>query len=530
MYPDKPRANLDHDLLGTKEKAEAIKNFIEVKEEYLKENNMIVLYGNWGSGKSSVINHIMDRLDKNRNICLKFDAWLYERDDNLPYSLLEFIIDNLLEYDKFKENTEITKKAENALKLGSYILSGLTKGIKFNIKTPQGLVSLLGIVPEITFEYDMEKVVHHFENNGNDNDNVENKSYHQKVEDLKKYFKDLSKVLEHNNQRLIVFIDELDRCEPEHILNLLASIKVLFAYGENIIYFVAVDKDAVSKAIKTKYGDVVKAEEYLEKIFNISFNMPRILCLKKFIMQYDFFNDEVIAEKLTKFFEEIKFTNPRHLKKVLNKYAILTEFKRSNIDKGLIPKIIRYDENDGIVGYLFDTIFVLYFIILYDIYPKKYLEVKRYEYRVRHLKHISLVYSGGYKRSSRPYFNKYIDAISNNLLNTAKFLEIKKHLSDKDDFIENVIRFGDLMAILKEVGDENYTDFDKFISEIPIFLSCIGDENIDNETNLAERYSKAGITVNFWIYIKNHYEDLKEKNYSNPYPFTSLFKMAETLL
>ena len=135
MYPDKPRANLDYDLLGTKEKAEAIKNFIEVKEEYLKENNMIVLYGNWGSGKSSVINHIMDRLDKNRNICLKFDAWLYERDDNLPYSLLEFIIDNLLEYDKFKENTEITKKAENALKLGSYILSGLTKGIKFNIKT-----------------------------------------------------------------------------------------------------------------------------------------------------------------------------------------------------------------------------------------------------------------------------------------------------------------------------------------------------------------------------------------------------------
>ena len=64
------------------------------------------------------------------------------------------------------------------------------------------------------------------------------------------------------------------------------------------------------------------------------------------------------------------------------------------------------------------------------------------------------------------------------------------------------------MAILKEVGDENYTDFDKFISEIPIFLSCIGDENIDNETNLAERYSKAVITVNFWIYIKNHYDNL----------------------
>jgi hypothetical protein len=66
---------------------------------------------------------------------------------------------------------------------------------------------------------------------------------------------------------------------------------------------------------------------------------------------------------------------------------------------------------------------------------------------------------------------------------------------------------------------------------INIFLSCVGDEDIDeHETNLSERIAKAGITVDFWEYIKNNYEDLIEKNYSNPYPFTNLFKMVETYL
>jgi predicted KAP-like P-loop ATPase len=42
---------------------------------------MIVLYGNWGSGKSSVIKYIHDELNKEDNfICIIFDAWLYEKE------------------------------------------------------------------------------------------------------------------------------------------------------------------------------------------------------------------------------------------------------------------------------------------------------------------------------------------------------------------------------------------------------------------------------------------------------------------
>ena len=183
----------------------------------------------------------------------------------------EHVLDELEK--KFKDNETIKSKikenTERTLKLGWYVLGGLAKGIKFNVKTPF-LAKLLG-VPEVNFEYDMEKVVDHFDEK--EDEEFKNMSYHQKVKELKNCFRELSNILRKDNKKLIVFIDELDRCEAENILSLLASIKLFFSLGgedkdenKNIVYFVAVDKDAVAKAIETKYKNIIKAEEYLEKI------------------------------------------------------------------------------------------------------------------------------------------------------------------------------------------------------------------------------------------------------------------------
>ncbi|XRO76537.1 hypothetical protein ACO3VM_07080 [Methanocaldococcus sp. 10A] len=46
----------------------------------------------------------------------------------------------------------------------------------------------------------------------------------------------------------------------------------------------------------------------------------------------------------------------------------------------------------------------------------------------------------------------------------------------------------------------------------------------DNPNITPEMYEYAGITVNFWEYIKNYYKDLIEKNYSSNYSFTNLLK------
>ena len=484
------------DYFGVWNKLNAIDDVL-IKTDVLLSHKIIALYGNWGSGKSSIVETLIDRYkeankklettfnSKSINeelITIKFDAWKYEKEDNLPYALLDFILSKLENHKKANLGirTKIKIIKDKLLKSGKIVFKSI--GAKFEF---------FGI--EIGLEQDDDK--------------------RKEIDNLFEGFNILSNILKKNNKRLIVFIDDLDRCEVENILNLLSSIKLLFASGDNINYFCAVDKEAVSKALKNKYDDKVKSEEYLEKIFNFSFHMPEY-SVEKFVKQYEFFNNDEIAKKLAEFFKAINFTNPRHLKKVLNKYEYLINVKNSeNISNNLselIPDIIGSKGE----GYLLDTIFVLYFIILYEFYYEKYLEVKKYEHRVKHLKYID--YLEGKRRSSL-YF---------------EYMECHKFISNpKDVFLFDYV----VNVFYNANAHKNHNDAKKaiygIIDCISIFLSCVGDENIDEtETNLTERYAKAGITVEFWEYIKYNYEDLIEKDYSNPYPFTNLFKMAETLL
>ena len=62
----------NNDLFGTYTKAKSILDFIELKEneKLLSENNLIAIYGEWGIGKSCLMNTIQENLDNERyDIC-----------------------------------------------------------------------------------------------------------------------------------------------------------------------------------------------------------------------------------------------------------------------------------------------------------------------------------------------------------------------------------------------------------------------------------------------------------------------------
>ncbi|WP_055435946.1 P-loop NTPase fold protein [Lacinutrix algicola] len=176
----------------------------------------------------------------------------------------------------------------------------------------------------------------------------------------------------------IVFIDDLDRCEPENVLNLLSALKLFFTYGKKTIFFCGIDKKAVKEAVKTKYGEVVKANEYLEKIFDISFTMPEYKNILKLVDQYfDKREDDAIkgsiSENISFFFEAIKFTNPRRVKKVLNKLQLLRSVINNNLNHGGNKNITNiYSDKTG--NYL-ETILTIYLIILHEFHPTSYEKV-----------------------------------------------------------------------------------------------------------------------------------------------------------
>jgi energy-coupling factor transporter ATP-binding protein EcfA2 len=336
----------ENDYLGIIVKGDLIKLFLESNKDQFSDIKMFALYGEWGSGKSTLMKYLQKELRPNFNTFF-FDTWEFETDNNLSLSLLELLIS--------ESTTPGEDVAGELIKVAEKLLKGFTKSIR---------ISLPGLSIDgkaLTEELESEK----------------EKTFAQLRKEFKTEFQRWEdKVVAQNKREYnVVFIDDLDRCEPENVLNLLSALKLFFTYGKRTVFFCGIDKKAVNEAVKTKYGEVVKANEYLEKIFDLSFSMPAIFHFDRLVGFY--FSDIAIGEKnvngiwseqIEDFFKKMNFFNPRRVKKVLNKYKILLNFCAKLESEGYrMPNIYFSSQKEGC---FFETIVCLYFVILREFYPE----------------------------------------------------------------------------------------------------------------------------------------------------------------
>lgn len=356
----------ENDYLGIIDKGQIIKTFVESNTDEFKDIKMFALYGEWGSGKSTLMKYLQKELKGTFNTFF-FEAWEFESDSNLSLSLLEFLI---------KNSDDSTEQALGEIyKTASKLFKGFVKSTK--VTFPMGITNIT---------VDGSKVL--------EANKKKTKSFLELKDDFKTKFRkwEDNKTPQKSNEFNIIFIDDLDRCEPENVLNLLSALKLFFTYGEKTIFFCGIDKKAVKEAVKTKYGEVVKANEYLEKIFDISFSMPEYDDLLKLVSQF-FDSREVgsvkgaLNENISNFFKALNFTNPRRVKKVLNKYSIIQslsyELGEEHKYSHIIPNIITKES-----GNYFETILTLHLIILHEFFPKLFEKLFDLGYKVSYLSNI----------------------------------------------------------------------------------------------------------------------------------------------
>ena len=127
-------------------------------------------------------------------------------------------------------------------------------------------------------------------------------------------------------KRIVVFIDDMDRCLPESAVELLEAIK-LFLKAENCIFVLGVDKRVITESVRVRYKDFTLSSEggespitgdsYLEKIIQLSFQLPPIRTedIEGFITELDLpkFYEPYIG-MISKGIEQ----NPRKVKRFLN--------------------------------------------------------------------------------------------------------------------------------------------------------------------------------------------------------------------
>ncbi len=134
------------------------------------------------------------------------------------------------------------------------------------------------------------------------------------VRELKTITTSLEKIIGENG-KLIILIDELDRCNLDSIISVLLAIKILFN-SKNCISVVAADFEILEKALELKYGynHTSETRQYLEKIFQFITSLPekRDEDIVKFISQY--ISSELIGLLILKGCNK----NPRKIKRLIN--------------------------------------------------------------------------------------------------------------------------------------------------------------------------------------------------------------------
>ena len=85
----------------------------------------------------------------------------------------------------------------------------------------------------------------------------------------------LNDVVLEDEKKLIIFIDELDRCNPQYAVKLLERVKHYFNHPK-VIFVISYNKSELQHSIKTLYGSEFSADKYLERFFDYEFGLRAI--------------------------------------------------------------------------------------------------------------------------------------------------------------------------------------------------------------------------------------------------------------
>ena len=201
-------------------------------------------------------------------------------------------------------------------------------------------------VAKASFETDIGKAIDRHKSEGSFFKNQDRVYFYKHISDRVK--DELEKIRATENFRIVIFIDDLDRCTPERALDILESIKTFFDI-EGIIFVIGIDPSTIDPIIKTKYGDDSKINgmKYLQKIVQLPYpiplwNPPRLSdTITRMIKETrlpENVIDTVLKPKMQELIIKATELNPRDVKRFINSIVISQEIYGQKIDD--IEKII----------------------------------------------------------------------------------------------------------------------------------------------------------------------------------------------
>lgn len=315
---DKPIQNHSEDQLKINKYADALVQFILNSDTPIT----IGLQGEWGTGKTSMMNLLRESLS-DKNVATSWvNTWEYSMfrgvKETTP-AVMNGLLTTLQEScgDKWTIKNETDKKMK---KIGRF----------FGNLVNQVSVNQLGL--DIKDAADAAK---------GDEDHLDRAAIAQIKSDIEEVIEKLIVDTRNPYQRVVFFVDDLDRINPSDAVEVLESLKNIFDLN-NCIFVLAIDYEVVVKGLESKFGPKTDDNErefrsFFDKIIQVPFTMPvGSYDIDSFLKQkLAGLGMELSNEHLDQYLQVVKHSvgyNPRSLKRFINSFSLLNTIRRADLE------------------------------------------------------------------------------------------------------------------------------------------------------------------------------------------------------
>ncbi len=285
------------DLLGFKVHADLLVDVIN-DDKVLPVT--VGVFGDWGSGKSSILKIVEQELTggeedgfKDGTLVLYFNGWVFEGYDDAKAALLESIIEK---FDKHK--TIGNKVKDKTVKLFKSVKWMRLLGLSFKkVIVPGAATYLTGgasLLPFLINEFSQlqpKDLADKLTGEGAEDflKDIIKKNEDEEVTIVREFRDDFKEMIDKSEiNKLVVIIDDLDRCTPDRLIENLEAIK-LFLNVEKTAFVIGADPRIVRHAIEHRYktDSIENADDpdsrnkrivsdYLEKLIQIPYYLPKL--------------------------------------------------------------------------------------------------------------------------------------------------------------------------------------------------------------------------------------------------------------
>jgi hypothetical protein len=369
---------VDDPALGFQDYADAFAEIVTLSPPRFA----VGIFGSWGSGKTTLMRAIWKRIEDREDVIpVWFNAWRYEREEHLIVPLLDVVREAVVKWADEREREGKAPKTLMSRARGAAAAMGTTaraiaSGISVSANVP-GVPLTLGL--------DLEKVL---ASGASEEDAVKPASlYHASfvamadavhgfVTSGARRRRDGSEPVP--KRRIVVFIDDLDRCLPLNALSVLESMKLFFDL-EGFVFVAGLDQQVIERAIEIRYADpreradeepaaptngeapdgparsvlasqagVINGRDYTKKIFQVPFGLPTVDRTQLEELVSVLVEERPLESaqrrdltgrilKHLRYFSDERGVNPREIKRLINAYTLqakLMSLKLPKVDPG----------------------------------------------------------------------------------------------------------------------------------------------------------------------------------------------------